>query len=152
MPVGLYWFYSKRWFSDPAGVYEEIESAWLIGDIKPANSGSSVGVTPAANRKNWRSLDLAASFSNRIIVEPKVVNLREINCSVLGDYETIPSVCETISTEQILSYKDKYMGEGGKGMGGAKEGCLPTCLQIKPLGYKNWRLRPSMFWTAVVSA
>jgi len=125
LPVLDYvWFYSKRWFSDPAGVYEEIESRLAYPVIvKPANSGSSVGVTPAANREELEdALDLAASFSNRIIVEPKVVNLREINCSVLGDYEkAIPSVCEEpISTEQILSYKDKYMGEGGKGMGGAK--------------------------------
>lgn len=124
LPVLDYvWFYSKRWFSDPAGVYEQIESRLsypLI--VKPANSGSSVGITPAANREELEdALDLASRFSNRIIVEHKVVNLREINCSVLGDYEkAIPSVCEEpVSSDQILSYKDKYMHEESKGMGGA---------------------------------
>lgn len=123
LPVLNYvWFYAKRWFSDPDGVYKEIESSLpypLI--VKPANSGSSIGIAPAANREELEdALDLASRFSNRIIVEPKVVNLREINCSVLGDYEKAqPSVCEEpISSEQILSYKDKYMHEETKGMGG----------------------------------
>jgi D-alanine-D-alanine ligase len=124
LPVLDYvWFYSKRWFSDPAGIYEEIESRLAYPLIvKPANSGSSVGITTAADREELEdALDLASSFSNRIIVEHKVVSLREINCSVLGDYEkAVPSVCEEpVSTEQILSYKDKYMSEGGKGMSGA---------------------------------
>lgn len=124
LPVLDYvWFYSKRWFSDPTGVYADIESKLdypLI--VKPANSGSSVGITTADNREELEdALDLASRFSNRIIVEHKVVNLREINCSVLGDYEkALPSVCEEpISTEKILSYKDKYMNEGSKGMSGA---------------------------------
>lgn len=124
LPVLDYvWFYSKRWFSEPAVIYEEIESRLsypLI--VKPANSGSSVGITTADNREELEdALDLASRFSNRIIVEHKVVNLREINCSVWGDYEkAVPSVCEEpVSSEKILSYKDKYMNEGGKGMGGA---------------------------------
>lgn len=124
LPVLDYvWFYSKRWFSDPAGIYQEIESRLAYPLIvKPANSGSSVGITTADNREELEdALDLASRFSNRIIVEHKVVNLREINCSVLGDYEkAVPSVCEEpVSSEKILSYKDKYMNEGGKGMGGA---------------------------------
>ncbi|MGI6435932.1 MAG: D-alanine--D-alanine ligase family protein [Syntrophomonadaceae bacterium] len=124
LPVLDYvWFYAKRWFSDPDGVYEQIESRLsypLI--VKPANSGSSIGITTAANREELEdALDLASRFSNRIIVEHKIVNLREINCSVLGDYEkALPSVCEEpVSSEQILSYKDKYMHEETKGMGGA---------------------------------
>lgn len=125
LPVLDYvWFYSKQWFQDPQLVYENIEKHLhypLI--IKPANLGSSVGITTAENREELEdALDLAARFSNRIIVEEKIVNLREINCSVLGDYEmAAPSVCEEpISSEKILSYKDKYMNEGGgKGMGGA---------------------------------
>ena len=133
LPVLDYvWFYSKRWFSDPAGVYEEIESRLAYPVIvKPANSGSSVGVTPAANREELEdALDLAASFSNRIIVEPKVVNLLEINCSVLVDYEkAIPSVCEeTISTEQILSYGQIYGRRRQRhGRGQKKAACRPAC-------------------------
>lgn len=124
LPVLDYvWFYSKRWFSDPVGIYREIELQLAYPLIvKPANSGSSVGITTADNREELEdALDLASRFSNRIIVEHKVVDLREINCSVLGDYEkAVPSVCEEpVSSEKILSYKDKYMNEGGKGMGGA---------------------------------
>ncbi len=62
----------------------------------------------------------ATSYSSRIIVEHMVDNLKEINCSVLGDcdeYQT--SVCEEpIKSGEILSYEDKYMGgsKGSKGM------------------------------------
>ena len=89
LPVLDYvWFYSKRWFSDPAGIYEEIESRLAYPLIvKPANSGSSVGITTAADREELEdALDLASSFSNRIIVEHKVVSLREINCSPVPPY------------------------------------------------------------------
>ncbi|MBQ8773694.1 MAG: D-alanine--D-alanine ligase, partial [Muribaculaceae bacterium] len=62
----------------------------------------------------------AERYSTRIIVEDMVENLKEINCSVLGDcndYQT--SVCEEpIKSGEILSYEDKYMGgtKGERGM------------------------------------
>lgn len=117
------WFYARNWFQDSEKVYQDIESR--IGYpliVKPANLGSSVGITPADNRNELEeAIDLAARFSNRIIIERKIQKLREINCSVLGDYETAAaSVCEEpIGNDIILSYKDKYMNTGGKGMGGA---------------------------------
>ena len=59
-------------------------------------------------------------------MEKAIQNLREINCSVLGDYEeAIASECEEpISSDEILSYEDKYLsGEkssGSKGMSSTK--------------------------------
>jgi D-alanine-D-alanine ligase len=51
-------------------------------------------------------------MSQRILVEPKVVNLKEVNCSILGDAEIVEvSVCEEpIRGDAILSYQDKYLG------------------------------------------
>ena len=56
-------------------------------------------------------MDLAVSFSARVLVERAVPNLREINCSVLGDYETArPSACEEpLNAEDILTFGDKYL-------------------------------------------
>lgn len=84
--------------------------------VKPGNLGSSVGIKKAKNKQELaEAIDFAMQFSDRILVEKAVVNLREINCSVMGDYTHCkPSACEEpISTDEILSYTDKYVG-GGK--------------------------------------
>lgn len=92
--------------------------------VKPINLGSSVGISKAADRDSLiRSMEDAFSFADRILVEPAVVQLKEINCSVVGDSESAEaSVCEEpvqASDDEILSYEQKYVGGGGKS-GGSK--------------------------------
>ena len=89
--------------------------------VKPANLGSSVGISHADNREELiAKIDVAEKYSTRIVIEDMVEELKEINCSVLGDcddYRT--SVCEEpIKSGDILTYEDKYMGGGksNKGM------------------------------------
>lgn len=85
--------------------------------VKPVNSGSSVGIMIADDRNGLiKAVDNAFLFANTILVERAVKNLREINCSVLGDMEEAKaSPCEEpFHTEEILSYEDKYLS-GGKG-------------------------------------
>ena len=87
--------------------------------VKPINLGSSVGISKASDRDGLvRSMEEAFEFADRILVEPAVVQLKEINCSVLGDSESAEaSVCEEpvqASGDDILSYEQKYVG-GGKG-------------------------------------
>lgn len=125
MPIVEYvWFYTQKWMTAGATVVEEIEGKLGYPVIvKPANSGSSVGIQMAEDREELdEAINLASNFSNRIIVERAVKALKEINCSVLGDYEGVEaSVCEEpISSSEILSYQDKYMQKGGgsKGMSG----------------------------------
>ena len=82
--------------------------------VKPANSGSSVGISAAKDRKELaNSLDEAFNYARKVVVEKAIMNLKEINCSVCGDYEEArASECEEpIKSDEILSYKDKYMGE-----------------------------------------
>lgn len=91
--------------------------------VKPINLGSSVGISKASDRDSLiKSMENAFEFSDRILVEPAVVNLKEINCSVVGDSESAEaSVCEEpvqASDEDILSFEQKYVG-GGKS-GGSK--------------------------------
>ena len=85
--------------------------------VKPVNLGSSVGISKAKDRAELvDALDLAVSFSSRVLVERAVPNLREINCSVMGDYETArASACEEpLNAEDILTFGDKYLSGGGK--------------------------------------
>lgn len=92
--------------------------------VKPINLGSSVGISKAKDRNGLiKSMEDAFAFSDRILIEPAVVQLKEINCSVLGDSESAEaSVCEEpvqASDEDILSFEQKYVGGGGKS-GGSK--------------------------------
>lgn len=86
--------------------------------VKPINLGSSVGIKVAKNKEELQeAVDYAFQFAMNILIEKAITNLKEINCSVVGDYEEAnASECEEpISTDEILSYEDKYIG-GSKGM------------------------------------
>ena len=88
--------------------------------IKPINLGSSIGISKANNRNELQeSIEMAFDFSNRIIAERAIKNLKEINCSVVGDFEQAEaSACEEpINVDDILSFQDKYLESGNtKGM------------------------------------
>lgn len=87
--------------------------------VKPVNLGSSVGIKIAKDRSELEeAIADAFSYSKKVLVEKAVKNLKEVNCSVVGDYESCEaSECEEpIKTDEILSFNDKYIS-GGKKMG-----------------------------------
>ena len=106
------------------GIIKDIEDKFDYPVIiKPINLGSSVGIKKASNREELEdALELAFEFSLKVLCERAIVNLKEINCAVLGDGEEAQaSECEEpITGDEILSYKDKYMDNGSKGMSGLK--------------------------------
>ena len=114
-------FSSREYATKKDEILSEIsKKCGLPAIVKPVNLGSSVGISKADNEKELLdAITLATSFSDKILVEKAVENLREINCSVLGDSDTAEaSVCEEpFMHDKILSYEDKYMGNSGsKGM------------------------------------
>ncbi len=117
-------FTSREYAENPDLILEKSEKEFSYPVIvKPVNLGSSVGITKADTKAELiEAVSLAASFSERILIEKAVENLREINCSVLGDSVSAEaSVCEEpIMTDKILSYEDKYMGNNKKAGGGSK--------------------------------
>lgn len=91
--------------------------------VKPVNLGSSIGISKAENvEKLKESLDLAFSFSNQVIVEKAIVNMRELNCAVLGDrFDCIASaVEEPFGNDEILSFQDKYLSGSKSTKSGSK--------------------------------
>lgn len=116
--------YSLSEYNEIDNIIDDVENALGYPVIvKPANLGSSVGINVAKNRIELvSSIDDAFRYATRVLVEHAIVNLREINCSVLGDEnEAIASECEEpLHTKDILSYEDKYVsnakGSGTKGM------------------------------------
>lgn len=120
-------FDMKKYNRNQKEVLADIESSIEYPMIvKPVNLGSSVGIRKVHNREELEdAIDYGFEFSLRVLVEHAVENLREINCSVLGDYESAnPSECEEpVNADEILSYQDKYLsGEknGSKGMSSTK--------------------------------
>ncbi len=125
--VDYVWFTDKEWFTKRDELIQRIENK--IGYpviVKPANLGSSVGIGRATDRTELiERVEDASRYSTRIIVEDMVENLKEINCSVLGDCDdyTTSILEEPIKSGEILSYEDKYMGgsKGSKGMQAAQK-------------------------------
>ena len=114
--IDYVWFSDKEWLSKQEACVERSEALNYPLIVKPANLGSSVGIKAVHNREELtEAVDNAIKYSKRIIVEKLVEKLKEINCSVLGDYyDCEPSVCEApVRSGEILSYEDKYLG-GGK--------------------------------------
>lgn len=81
--------------------------------VKPANMGSSVGISKAKNRAELAAaLALAARFDRRLIVE-EFVKARELEIGVLGNEELITSVVgEVIASKEFYDYEAKYKGAG----------------------------------------
>ena len=141
-------FFSMEYIKDEEKIQKEIKEKLRFPVIvKPGNLGSSVGIKKANNESELvEAIEFAMEFSDRIIVENAVENLKEINCSVIGnivDSET--SVCEEpFFSDEILSYADKYMGGsksnkgvgikgGAKGIAGAKAGGKGMAVSDKKL-------------------
>ncbi|MBR5658175.1 MAG: D-alanine--D-alanine ligase [Lachnospiraceae bacterium] len=110
--------YISEYRQDPEALMNAIEAK--IGYpviVKPNNLGSSVGIRVARDRAALESaLEYAFGFALRVLVEHAITSLKEVNCSVIGDYESAEaSECEEpIAQDEILSYQDKYMGNSGK--------------------------------------
>lgn len=88
--------------------------------VKPANLGSSIGVSRADDDSSLRdSLELAFSYDRRVLVERGLDKPIELNCSVMGyDDDVKASPIEMpLSSEQFLDFSEKYLANGGsKGM------------------------------------
>lgn len=82
--------------------------------IKPANLGSSVGITKVHSQKEFSAaLDLAFTFDTKIIIE-EYIKGREIECSVLGNEKPRASVCgEIVPHHEFYSYEAKYLDKNG---------------------------------------
>ncbi len=115
------WYTRSMWEKDRAAILNDVEEK--LGYpvfVKPANLGSSIGVSRADDREGLEdSLELAFDYDRRVLVEKGLDKPIELNCSVLGyddDVEASP-IEMPISAEKFLDFKEKYLASGGsKGM------------------------------------
>jgi D-alanine-D-alanine ligase len=118
LPICKYiWFLRSQWRNDPAKVLRKVTSELgLPCFVKPANLGSSVGVSRAKDRKSLSdAIELAAQYDRKIIVEEEVV-AREIECAVLGNDEpqaSLPGEYVVLDeAARFLDYTEKYTSTG----------------------------------------
>jgi D-alanine-D-alanine ligase len=83
--------------------------------VKPANLGSSVGISKANDRKELEAaVALAAQYDTKIIVERAIVG-RELECAVLGNEAPVASLpCEILPSRDFYDYEDKYLLDQAK--------------------------------------
>ncbi|WP_152396497.1 D-alanine--D-alanine ligase [Paenibacillus guangzhouensis] len=111
LPQCMYrYFTRKQWEKDPS--YHTIEIEVSLGYpcfIKPANLGSSVGISKARNREELvAAIELALRYDRKVIVE-EFIDAREIEVSVLGNEEPRASVPgEITSSSEFYDYQAKY--------------------------------------------
>ncbi|MBN1937868.1 MAG: D-alanine--D-alanine ligase [Anaerolineae bacterium] len=105
----------KVWQADPQRVLDQIEAALAYPVFaKPANLGSSVGISKCHDRAGLAAgLDEAARYDRKLIVEAAVPQAREIEVSVLGNDDPIASMPgEVIPSREFYNYEAKYFDEG----------------------------------------
>jgi D-alanine-D-alanine ligase len=106
-----------KWLADRNAIIERIsETLTYPVFVKPANLGSSVGISKVAAQSTLgAAIDLAAAFDPKVIVETGVVNAREIECAVLGNEAPEASVPgEIIPAGEFYDYNAKYLDSGSK--------------------------------------
>ena len=83
--------------------------------VKPANLGSSVGISKAKNRAELdKAVALAAEYDRKVIVERGIIG-REFECSVLGNQQPEASLpCEVMPSRDFYDYEDKYILDKAK--------------------------------------
>jgi len=113
--VGYRHFIRYQWKKERETVRANIEELGYPCFVKPANLGSSVGVSKARDREELvRAIEEALRFDRKIIVE-EFVDAREIEVSVLGNDDPRASVPgEIVSSNEFYDYKAKYID--GKSM------------------------------------
>ena len=121
-----FYFYRDEW-KNKHEIIKKAESLGYSLFVKPANLGSSVGISKATDRKSFeKAVEVALNYDRKILVEKAVENPREINAAVLGyEGDILVSECEEpTGWTEFLSYEDKYVGDGktkGTGMKNQKK-------------------------------
>ena len=118
LPVGPYLVVLRpEWNADGGALSNRVtkELGYPVF-VKPANLGSSVGISKAKSAADLGSaMELALQFDRKIVIEAAVSNAREIECAVLGNDDPQASVPgEVIPSREFYDYEAKYLDEGSK--------------------------------------
>ena len=133
LPVlDMCWFERGDWEKDREAILAKVEKeVGYPAFVKPANLGSSIGISKAKDREGLiKAIETAVAFDKRILVEVGVEKLEEVNCAAVGfGSDVTASVCEMpVTWEEFLTFDEKYM-RGGKGAKGGAKGSAKGGMQ-----------------------
>ena len=109
-------FVRPEWDRNRNALLQQIGALGLPVFVKPANLGSSVGITKVKTPAELvPAIEFALQFDRKIIVEAAVPRAREIECAVLGNDDPKTSVPgEILPSREFYDYEAKYLDEGSK--------------------------------------
>lgn len=117
LPVGAWRaFVRPEWDRDRAQVMANLDPLGYPMFVKPANLGSSVGISKVKSRANLDpAIEMALEYDRKVVVEAAVPNPREIECSVLGNDDPQASLPgEIIPSREFYDYEAKYIDDDSK--------------------------------------
>ncbi len=151
IPITDYtYFFREEYRKNSDHFINEVEKLGYPVFVKPANLGSSIGISKATNREELiQAIEVAIHYDRKIVVEVAVEHPREINAAVLGyEGDLMVSACEEPTNwKEFLTCKDKYFSNGKsvKGAKAPKGKKLPADLpdnlreEIEDLAKKSFR-------------
>lgn len=109
-------FVRAEWDRDRVAVLAQVETLGLPVFVKPANLGSSVGISKVKTREELvPAIELALQFDRKVVVEAAVPNAREIECAVLGnDAPQTSAPGEVLPSREFYDYEAKYLDADSK--------------------------------------
>ena len=144
LPVtNWFWFYGREIDTKKDEILNQAQRIGYPLILKPACTGSSVGINIAHNEEEYLwAFEEAARYDSKVITEKVVRPMREINCSVLGEpTDAVTSVLEEVfhgEDSEILDFHDKYEqgnSKGAKAQTGAVKssaGMVSTSRKVNP--------------------
>lgn len=111
-------FFRGEWEEAREQVEEKIAALGYPVFVKPANLGSSIGITKVKEAAELAdAMELACSYDRKILVEKAAENPREINCAVLGYGKDVKTSAleEPMGWKELLTFEDKYVSGNKKG-------------------------------------
>ena len=117
-------FNKQEWADNADSAVEKIKATFEFPVfVKPARTGSSIGITKAKNSEELKdALDLAFYYDIKVVVENSVENIVDLTCAVLSDGEKIiaSEVQESLFESDLFDYSVKYLEDGGAQTGNAE--------------------------------
>ena len=116
-------FTKSKWEENKKSIIKNIvDTLKLPVIVKPARLGSSIGITKAKTEKDLEfAIEVALHYDEKVIVEVCITHLMDVTCCVIGNDQPIASLLqESVFTDDLFSYEDKYLEGGGAQLGNAK--------------------------------
>ncbi|MBR3693572.1 MAG: D-alanine--D-alanine ligase [Erysipelotrichales bacterium] len=117
-----FWLYSYDFNQSREKYIQKAEELGYPVIIKPACLGSSIGIYTAHNEEEFiHAINESSMYDRKLVVEKMITHLKEVNASVLGNSakQRVSVLEEVTKSGDILSFEQKYMGNGG-GKNGSK--------------------------------